>query len=146
MVLRGDTWKLLEYCQGSTLLGNMEEEIPNPASVILLLSISRDDWLSPQELGLVIESPQNIGGLSQPQLDPQVPQVFRIEVHCLDRAQECDDPDGQQAQHPCMDSALSGKRVSAHASNDEVEEAWKTICAPSGRVCGVVGERSRRAS
>ena len=105
MVLRGDTWKLLEYCQDATLLGNLEEEIPNPASVILLLAISRDDWPSPEELGLVIESPQNIGGLSQPQLDPQVPQVFRIEVHCLDRSRECDDPDGQQAQHPCMDWA-----------------------------------------
>ena len=60
MVLRGDTWKLLEYCQDATLLGNMEEEIPNSASVILLLTISRDDWLSPEDLGLVIESPQNI--------------------------------------------------------------------------------------
>ena len=79
---------------------------PNPASVILLLTISRDDWLSPEELGLVTQSPQNIGGLSQPQLDPQVPQVFRIEVHCLDRSRECDDPDRQQAQHPCMDWAL----------------------------------------
>ena len=105
----GPSWRHLEaveYCQGATLLGNMEEEIPNPASVIVLLTISRVDWLSPEELGLVIESPQNIGGLSQPQLDPQVRQVFRIEVHCLDGSQECDDPDGQQAQHPCMDWAL----------------------------------------
>ena len=49
-------------------------------SVILLLTIARDEWLSPEELGigLVIESPQNIGGLSQPQLDPQVLQVFSI--------------------------------------------------------------------
>ena len=106
LVFRGDIWKLLEYCQHATLLGSLEEEIRNPASVILLLTISRDDWLSPEELGLMIESPQKSGGLSQPQLDPQVPQVFRIEVHGLDRSRECDDPDGQQAQHPCMDWAL----------------------------------------
>ena len=56
LVLRGDTWKLLEYCQDATLLGSVEEKIPNPASVILLLTISRDDWLSPEELGLMIES------------------------------------------------------------------------------------------
>ena len=36
LVLRGDTWKLLEYCQDATLLGNMEEEILNPASVIFV--------------------------------------------------------------------------------------------------------------
>ena len=71
-----------------------------------LLTTSRDDWLSPEELGLLIESPQNSGGLSQPQLDPQVPQVFRIGVHGWDESRERDDPDGQQAQHPSMDWAL----------------------------------------
>ena len=116
LVLRGDTWKLLEYCQDATLLGNKEEKIPNPASVILLRTISRDDWLSPEELGLVIESPQNIGGLSQPQLNPQVPQVFRIEVHCVDRSRECDDADGQQARHPCMDWAVGASKVPARES------------------------------
>ena len=70
-VLRGDTWKPLEYCQDATLLDNTEEEIPNPAFVMLLL-ISHNDWLSPEELGLVFESLENIGDLSQPQLDPQV--------------------------------------------------------------------------
>ena len=57
LVLCGDTWKLLEYCQDAALLDNIEEEIPNPAFVTLLL-ISHNDWLSPEGLGLVIESPE----------------------------------------------------------------------------------------
>ena len=100
-----------------------------------------DDWLSPEELGLVIESPENVGGPSQSQPDPQVLQTFRIDVHCLDRSQECD-PDAQGAQHPCMGWAREeclqeGAQsrnvvVEAHAPNDEVEEAWKAICAQAG--------------
>ena len=88
------------------------------SSVRDVVAFSHNDWLSPEKLGLVIESPENIRDLSLPQLNPQVPQACRIEVHC-------DDPGGQRAQRPCMDWALE----------DRLQES-RHQCTITQRGCG----------